>query len=93
MTNTRRASPHARSRPSSRELLREALQRAQTAVQFDKAKSDLPAAVAAYEEAIALLQRVIERRAQILGAESEVKRVTEIVSHSHLAKEGAPTFP
>ena len=62
----------------------QALQLAQHAVQFDNAKSDRPAAVAAYEGAIALLQRVIERRAQIPGAEAEVKRVTAIVSNSPL---------
>jgi len=66
---------------SSRELLTEALKCAQRAVKLDTAKSDLHLAVAAYDEAIAILQRVISRRSQKPGIMSEVERVTSIVSH------------
>ena len=61
-------------------MLAQALERAQHAVQLDTARSDLPAAIAAYDEAIALLKRVIARRARNPGTEAEVERVTSIVS-------------
>lgn len=67
--------------PSSRELLTEALRRAQHAVTLDsnESPSDVPAAIAAYDEAIGLLKRVIERRSQRSGNASEVERVRNIV--------------
>ncbi|KAI0246590.1 hypothetical protein BJV78DRAFT_1253251 [Lactifluus subvellereus] len=68
----------SRSPPSSREMLAQALKRAQHAVHLDTAKSDLPATIAAYDEAIALLQRVVARRARKSGTEAEVERVTDI---------------
>jgi hypothetical protein len=37
-------------------------------------------AIAAYDDAIALLRRVIERRSKKPGTASEVQRVTDIVS-------------
>jgi len=58
--------------------LTEALECAQRAVKLDLAKSDLPLAVAAYDESIAVLQRVIARRSQKPGISSEVERVTGI---------------
>jgi hypothetical protein len=76
----REPSPPRPPRLSSRELLTEALKCAQRAVKLDLAKSDLPLAVAAYDEAIAILQRVIARRSQKPGIMSEVERVTSIVS-------------
>lgn len=76
-----RKPPPKPSRPSSRELLTEALRRAQHAVTLDsnEAPSDVPAAIAAYDEAIGLLKRVIERRSQRPGNASEVERVRDIV--------------
>jgi len=76
-----RKPPPKPSRPSSRELLTEALRRAQHAVTLDsnEAPSDVPAAIAAYDEAIGLLKRVIERRSQRSGNASEVERVRDIV--------------
>jgi hypothetical protein len=76
----REPSPPRPPRVSSRELLTEALECAQRAVKLDLAKSDLPLAVAAYDESIAVLQRVIARRSQKPGISSEVERVTGIVS-------------
>jgi hypothetical protein len=71
--------------------LTEALKCAQRAVKLDLAKSDLPLAVAAYDEAIAILQRVIARRSQKPGITSEVERVTSIVSqHSSSLPSPAP---
>jgi len=63
-------------------MLTRALYLAQQAVELDssESQSDMPAAVAAYGEAIALLQRVIAQRSQNPGRTSEVVRVTEIVS-------------
>jgi len=78
----REPSPPRPPRVSSRELLTEALKRAQRAVKLDLAKSDLALAVAAYGEAIAILQRVIARRSQKPGVTSEVERITSIVSRS-----------
>jgi hypothetical protein len=79
----RKSSPTSRSprRPSSRELLTDALRRAQRAVELDSAESDVPSAIAAYDDAIALLQRVIERRSKKPTCTSEVERVTNIVSN------------
>jgi hypothetical protein len=61
--------------------LTEALRRAQHAVTLDsnESPSDVPAAIAAYDEAIGLLKRVIERRSQRSGNASEVERVRNIV--------------
>jgi hypothetical protein len=70
-------------------MLAQALQRAQYAVQLDTTGSDLSAAVDAYDEAIALLQRVIARRAQKPGTQAEVERVTGIVSPLLLPSETA----
>ena len=61
-------------------MLAQALEQAQHAVHLDTARSDLPAAIAAYDEAIALLQRVVARRARKPGTEAEIERVTNIVS-------------
>ena len=61
-------------------MLAQALEQAQHAVHLDTARSDLPAAIAAYDEAIALLQRVVARRARKPGTEAEIERVTDIVS-------------
>lgn len=80
----REPSPPRPPRLSSRELLTEALKCAQRAVKLDLAKSDLPLAVAAYDEAIAILQQVIARRSQKPGSTSEVERVTGIVSQQSL---------
>lgn len=76
----REPSPPRPPRLSSRELLTEALKCAQRAVKLDTAKLDLPLAVAAYGEGIAILQQVIARRSQKPGVTSEVERVTSIVS-------------
>jgi hypothetical protein len=76
----REPSPPRPPRLSSRELLTDALKCAQRAVKLDMAKSDLPLAVAAYDEAIAILQCVIARRSQKPGITGEVERVTSIVS-------------
>ncbi|KAI9450286.1 hypothetical protein F5148DRAFT_601182 [Russula earlei] len=70
--------PPRPARPSSRELLTKALHRALHAVELDSSGSDLPAAIAAYDEAIALLQRVITFRSRHPGRASELERVTEI---------------
>lgn len=59
-------------------MLTEALKCAQRAVKLDLAKSDLPLAVVAYEEAISILQDVIARRSEKPGIMSEVERVTSI---------------
>jgi hypothetical protein len=61
-------------------MLTDALRRAQRAVELDSAESDVPGAIAAYDDAIALLQLVIERRSKKPGCGSEVERVTSIVS-------------
>ena len=61
-------------------MLTEALKCARRAVKHDSVESDMPAAIAAYDEAIAILQRVIARRSQRPGITSEVERVTSIVS-------------
>jgi hypothetical protein len=76
----REPSPPRPPRVSSRELLTEALKCAQRAVKLDLAKSDMPLAVAAYDEGIAILQLVIARRLQNPGIANEVERVTGIVS-------------
>lgn len=55
-----------------------ALQRARHAVQLDSSDSDIPSAIAAYGEAIELLQTVIARRSRKPGNEAEVKRVMHI---------------
>jgi hypothetical protein len=47
--------------------LTEALNFAKRAVKLDSANADLPLAVAAYDEAIEILQRVITRRSQKAG--------------------------
>jgi hypothetical protein len=78
----REPSPPRPPRVSSRKLLTEALNFAQRAVKLDLANGDLAVAVAAYDEAIAILQRVITRRSQKPGITSEVDRVTSIVSQS-----------
>lgn len=65
---------------SSRQTLSNALQRARHAVQLDSSGSDIPSAVAAYGEAIELLQCVIARRSRKPGNEAEVGRVVDIVS-------------
>ncbi|KAI0297044.1 hypothetical protein B0F90DRAFT_1742649 [Multifurca ochricompacta] len=75
---TRPRKPPCRPRPSSRQVLSEALQRAQHAVHLDSSQSDIPAAIAAYDEAILLLQQVIARRSRKVGTEGEVARVTAI---------------
>ncbi|KAF8498238.1 hypothetical protein F5888DRAFT_1826570 [Russula emetica] len=74
----REPSPPRPPRVSSRELLTEALKCAQRAVKLDSANTDLPLAVAAYGEAIAILQRVIARRSQKPGVMSDAERVTSI---------------
>jgi len=61
-------------------MLTDALRRAQRAVELDSAESDVPAAIAAYDDAIALLQLVIERRSKKPVCAGEVERVTGIVS-------------
>jgi hypothetical protein len=61
-------------------MLTEALRCAQHAVKLDAIEADLPVAILAYDEAIAILQRVITRRSQRPGITSEVQRVTDIVS-------------
>ena len=61
-------------------MLTEALKCARRAVKYDAVEADAPAAVAAYDEAITILQSVIRRRSQKPGVASEVERVTEIVS-------------
>ena len=61
-------------------MLTDALRRAQRAVELDSAESDVPAAIAAYDDAITLLQRVIERRSKRPLCASEVERITDIVS-------------
>ena len=61
-------------------MLTEALKCARRAVKHDAVEADAPAAVAAYDEAITILQRVIRRRSQKPGVTSEVERVTDIVS-------------
>lgn len=67
-------------------MLSEALRRSQHAVKLDMTESNFPAAIAAYDEAIALLQRVIARRSQKPAANAnEVKRVTDIVSSFFLS--------
>ena len=76
----REPSPPRPPRVSSRKLLTEALNFAQRAVKLDLANADLAVAVTAYDEAIAILQRVITRRSQKPGIASEVDRVTSIVS-------------
>jgi hypothetical protein len=76
-TFTRRVSSHTRSRPSSREMLAQALQRAQHIVQFARPNQTCPLP-SWPTKAIALLRRVIERRAQVPGAGAEAKRVTAI---------------
>jgi hypothetical protein len=78
-------------------MLKEALKCARRAVKLDSAtkdsstssklgsdsvRPDLTAAVAAYDEAIAILQRVIARRSQKPGITGEVERVTDIVSQT-----------
>jgi hypothetical protein len=80
-------------------MLKEALKCARRAVKLDSVtklesapsnklgsslRPDLPAAVAAYDEAIAILQRVIARRSQKPGIAGEVERVTDIVSQTPL---------
>ena len=65
---------------SSRQTLSVALQRARHAVQLDTSGSNIPSAVAAYSEAIELLQWVIARRSRKPGNEAEVERVMDIVS-------------
>ncbi|KAI9459874.1 hypothetical protein BJY52DRAFT_1211653 [Lactarius psammicola] len=65
-------------RQSSRQTLSKALQRARHAVQLDSSGSDVPSAVAAYSEAIELLQWVIARRSRKSGNEAEVERVMDI---------------
>jgi hypothetical protein len=65
-------------------MLTEALKCARRAVKHDSVESDMPAAIAAYDEAIAILQRVIARRSQRPGITSEVERVTSIVSRPSL---------
>jgi hypothetical protein len=77
-------------RQSSRQTLSNALQRAQHAVQLDISGSNVPSAVAAYSEAIELLQRVIARRSRKPGNEAEVERVMNIVS---LASQKFPSLP
>ncbi len=67
-------------RQSSRQTLSKALQRARHAVQLDSSGSDVSSAVAAYGEAIELLQWVIARRSRKPGNEAEVERVMDIVS-------------
>ena len=61
-------------------MLTDALRRAQRAVELDSAELNLPAAIAAYDDAIALLQLVVERRSKRPGCEDEVERVKGIVS-------------
>lgn len=80
-------------RVSSRELLAEALNFAQRAVKLDLANADLPLAVAAYDEAISILQRVITRRSEKPGIMSEVERVTGIVSQTPLSLSLLPPLP
>jgi hypothetical protein len=65
--------------------LTEALRRAQRAVTLDshESRTDVPAAIVAYDEAIGLLQRVVRRRSQRPGNSSEVERVQQIVSFPH----------
>jgi len=63
-------------------MLTEALKFAQRAVKLDAVELDLPVAIALYDEAIAILQRVITRRSEKPGIKSEVERVTDIVSQS-----------
>ncbi|KAH9057590.1 hypothetical protein EDB87DRAFT_1014828 [Lactarius vividus] len=65
-------------RQSSRQTLSKALQRARHAVHLDSSGSDTPSAVAAYSEAIELLQWVIARRSRKPGNEAEVERVMDI---------------
>ncbi|KAF8259915.1 hypothetical protein EI94DRAFT_1717865 [Lactarius quietus] len=65
-------------RQSSRQTLSIALQRARHAVQLDSSGSDVPSAIAAYDEAIELLRRVIARRSRKPGNEAEVERVMNI---------------
>lgn len=65
-------------RQSSRQMLSNALQRARHAVHLDSSGSDIPSAVAAYSEAIELLQWVIARRSRKPGNEAEVERVMDI---------------
>lgn len=66
-------------------MLTEALKCARRAVKHDSVEADMPAAIAAYDEAIAILQRVIARRSQKPGISSEVERVTSIVSRPSLS--------
>jgi len=75
----RKPSTQSPTRPTSRELLTEALRRARRAVDLDTSESDVRAAIAAYDDAIALLQLVIERRSQKPGVAGEVERVKDIV--------------
>jgi hypothetical protein len=72
--------PARSSRQSSRQTLSKALQRARHAVQLDSSGSDIPSAIAAYNEAIELLQWVIARRSRKPENEAEVERVVSIVS-------------
>jgi len=65
-------------RQSSRQTLSKALQRARHAVHIDSSGSNIPSAIAAYGEAIELLQRVIARRSRKPGKEAEVERVVDI---------------
>jgi len=65
-------------RQSSRQTLSKALQRARYAVQLDSSGSDAPSAIAAYNEAIGLLQHVIARRSRKTGNKEEVDRITNI---------------
>ncbi|KAN0142177.1 hypothetical protein V8E53_000639 [Lactarius tabidus] len=65
-------------RQSSRQTLSKALQRARHAVQLDSSGSDIPSAIAAYNEAIGLLQWVIARRSRKPENEAEVERVVSI---------------
>jgi hypothetical protein len=67
-------------RQSSRQTLSKALQRARYAVQLDSSGSDIPSAIAAYDEAIELLQHVIARRSRKPGNKDELDRVMNIVS-------------
>lgn len=67
-------------RQSSRQTLSKALQRARHAVQLDSSGSDIPSAIAAYNEAIELLQWVIARRSRKPENNAEVERVVSIVS-------------
>jgi hypothetical protein len=61
-------------------MLAEALQHAQLAVKLDTTGSDMSAIITAYDETIALLERVIARRTHKPGTNTDVERVTDIVS-------------